>query len=426
MTRAVRERLAWVLSLVLLLSLTVIAPPVSASSDEYSVQEVLENFEYHVDAVREMLLGSLRSYIDGDSEEAFTLARDAYLEHFEPLEIPLRAVNPDFVVEMELRFAELRNMIRAGEDPGAVRDKVYEILGDMDRVELALDAMANPSSIEKAASIVTFISSSIVVREGVEVVIFLSVLYAVILATRSYAMIKFMRLGVILSVPAVLATWFVIDRIVELSGVGRAFAEVVLTAIALAIIGFVGLEALRAFRGPEWMEFVRAKMWDSVTSGKALGMLALSFTLIYREGFELVLFYQVLKRTAVGFDSYILSGLIIGLVVIALVALAIVVAGLKLLPMRAFIGFSVAVTAYISFMLMGNIVEELQELGYVRETPIYWLADKVSPTLSDVTGIHPTIETMAAQALVLIAYAAALLYVFKARKVSISKIASTE
>ncbi|MCE4613418.1 MAG: hypothetical protein F7C07_06270 [Desulfurococcales archaeon] len=426
MTHAVRERLAWVLSLVLLLSLTVIAPPVSASSDEYSVQEVLENFEYHVDAVREMLLGSLRSYIDGDSEEAFTLARDAYLEHFEPLEIPLRAVNPDFVVEMELRFAELRNMIRAGEDPGAVRDKVYEILGDMDRVELALDAMANPSSIEKAASIVTFISSSIVVREGVEVVIFLSVLYAVILATRSYAMIKFMRLGVILSVPAVLATWFVIDRIVELSGVGRAFAEVVLTAIALAIIGFVGLEALRAFRGPEWMEFVRAKMWDSVTSGKALGMLALSFTLIYREGFELVLFYQVLKRTAVGFDSYILSGLIIGLVVIALVALAIVVAGLKLLPMRAFIGFSVAVTAYISFMLMGNIVEELQELGYVRETPIYWLADKVSPTLSDVTGIHPTIETMAAQALVLIAYAAALLYVFKARKVSISKIASTE
>lgn len=416
-------------SLLLALILFTLMAGVPASSEQvegYAVEEVLENFGYHVDAVREMLISSMRSYYEGNAEEAFRLARDAYLEHFEPLEIPLRAVNPDFVVEMELRFAELRNMIKDGEDPEAVREKVYEILGDMDRIELALDAMANPGSIEKAAGIVAFISSSIVVREGVEAVIFLSVLYAVIVATRSYAMVRYMRLGIALSIPAVVATWFAIDKLVDVSGVGRAFVEVILTAIALGIIGFVGLEALRAFRGPEWMEFVRAKMWDSVTSGKALGMVALTFTLIYREGFEIVIFYQVLKRIAIGFDSYMLSGLIIGLVVIALLSLAIIVAGLKLLPMRAFMGFSVAVAAYISVMLAGNIVEELQELGYVGETPIYWLAARVTPTISDVTGIHPTVETIAAQALVLTAYIAAVVYVFKVRGLSVSRMAGAK
>ena len=46
--------------------------------------------------------------------EAYELARTAYLDHFEFVEVPLRLRNPNLVLDTEFTFAELRNQIRDG------------------------------------------------------------------------------------------------------------------------------------------------------------------------------------------------------------------------------------------------------------------------------------------------------------------------
>ena len=43
------------------------------------------------------------------------VARSAYLEHFEFVEIPLRLRNPNLVLDLEFKFADLRDRIRAGD-----------------------------------------------------------------------------------------------------------------------------------------------------------------------------------------------------------------------------------------------------------------------------------------------------------------------
>ena len=57
---------------------------------------------------------ALAAYKAGDKARAYKLARDAYLDHFEFVEIPLRLRNPNLVLDTEFTFAEMRNHIRSG------------------------------------------------------------------------------------------------------------------------------------------------------------------------------------------------------------------------------------------------------------------------------------------------------------------------
>jgi len=57
----------------------------------------------------------------GDRERAYDLARTAYLDHFELAEVPLRLRDPNLVLDLEFKFAELRNGIRDGDSLARVR-----------------------------------------------------------------------------------------------------------------------------------------------------------------------------------------------------------------------------------------------------------------------------------------------------------------
>ena len=57
----------------------------------------------------------------GDRERAYDLARSAYLDHFECVEVPLRLRDPNLVLDTEFKFADLRNGIRDGAPVGELR-----------------------------------------------------------------------------------------------------------------------------------------------------------------------------------------------------------------------------------------------------------------------------------------------------------------
>ena len=64
---------------------------------------------------RHVQLGAVRA---GDRERGYELAREAYLEHFEYTEIPLRLRDPNLVLDLEFDFAAFRDGIRAGDEIG--------------------------------------------------------------------------------------------------------------------------------------------------------------------------------------------------------------------------------------------------------------------------------------------------------------------
>ena len=114
---------------------------------------------------------SLRAVKAGDRKRAYALSREAYLDHFEFVEIPLRLRNPNLVLDTEFKYAKLRNDIRDGASLGTVRSDtaiVRSALVDVDR-ELARKGVAAP--------LVAFgFSFSILFREGVEAVLLIAIL----------------------------------------------------------------------------------------------------------------------------------------------------------------------------------------------------------------------------------------------------------
>ena len=77
-----------------------------------STEEQQSEVRNEIDFIRASLQEMLIHYEGGDYASAYATARTAYLDSYEYVEIPLRPIAPDFTLEVEYQFAELRNLIK--------------------------------------------------------------------------------------------------------------------------------------------------------------------------------------------------------------------------------------------------------------------------------------------------------------------------
>jgi high-affinity iron transporter len=109
-------------------------------------------------------------------------------------------------------------------------------------------------------------------------------------------------------------------------------------------------------------------------------------------------------------EWYVIAGLISGLVVIIGVALVVRRLGKKL-PLRVLFGLTMGIGAYMSIAFMGNAVREFQELGIIPTTHLIGIVPRFDINLATMTGIHPTLETVVAQMMLLSIYVIGSLYI---------------
>ena len=57
------------------------------------------------------------------------------MDNYEGIEIPLRPINSDFTLDMEIKFAELRNLIQQNQPYAKIEAKVVEIRSGLDESE---------------------------------------------------------------------------------------------------------------------------------------------------------------------------------------------------------------------------------------------------------------------------------------------------
>lgn len=86
-----------------------------------------EQVHQNIDQIRTKLDEMLHVYQSGDAQGAIPISRSAYLDSYENIELPLRSINPDLTLEMEIKFAELRNLMQKGAPYSQVAGKVVEI-----------------------------------------------------------------------------------------------------------------------------------------------------------------------------------------------------------------------------------------------------------------------------------------------------------
>ena len=340
----------------------------------------------------------------GDGVRALAEARSGYLAHFEQVEIPLRIADNELTIRAENQFATIRTAISDGKPLGEIRDQVVVLRGMLDDAERKLTEAG-----VGAPALVTGQSFLILFREGFEVVLLLAVLVGYLEAARSPQYIKPILGGVALAAVATVITVLLMPMLFRLLPVSREVLEAVVALLAVAVLFYVSFWLIARLEQKRWMEFVRARLWSAISVGSTASLVAVGFTAVYREGFETALFYQSLLTFGEGLGRYVLLGIGLALVALAVVAHLVFALGRKL-PVRKFMNTAVALVMATSVAFLGNALNTLQSadvLAYRRSSfprlPIF---------LSEATGVWPTVPSLVGQAALTLVYISGAAYVF--------------
>lgn len=371
-----------------------------------------------IDTIRVKLDQVISHYNQNDTSDALATARSAYLDSYENIEIPLRPIDPDFTLEMEIRFAELRNLISSNAPPDQVISKVYELKTGLDESERFV------SGVGVVAPAIAFSSSfSIIFREGLESALIIGAILTYLEASRNEKFKKHVYAGIVLAIALTAVTWVVAEYIIEISGAQRELIEAIAGISAVAVLFWVSFWVLNKIETKKWIEFVKAKVWQATATGSFMVFVLLAFFTVYREGFETVLFYQALFSFAKYMELYVLAGMVLGLAIIVAVVFIIRKLGKKL-PLRVLFGLTMGVGAFMSITFLGNALREFQELGWIPTTHLLGIIPRFDINVATMTGIHPTLETVVGQLILLAIYVGGSLYILFIQPRRQQKIAS--
>ena len=370
-----------------------------------------------IDFIRDTLQLMLIQYQNEEYQEAYTSARTAYLDSYEFVEIPLRAIDPDFTLEVEFQFAELRSLIKQQADYEEIKEITIALKRNMDESERVVSGTGT------LAPAIAFTSSfAIIFREGLESVLILGAIITYLEASRNTKYKKYLYYGVILAVGATAVTWIIASYIIEISGANRELIEAIAALSATAILFYVSFWILNKIEHKKWMEFVKAKVWQATTTGSVMVFVGLAFFTVYREGFETVLFYQAMAGFAKYMEIYVALGFVAGILSLLVIFYVMRKLG-KRLPLRALFGLTMGVGAYLSIAFLGNAIRELQVLEIVPYTGMIGTIPRLDINVAAMTGIYPTLETVVGQIILLGVYLAAVSWVLILRPNRENKIA---
>jgi predicted secreted protein with PEFG-CTERM motif len=138
-------------------SLSVIATLQDLSGGETQI-DVLKYF----DEIERLLKESKTAYRSGNTQAAFDLVTQAYLDNYEFVEDPLGKIDPDLVLKIEMDMREnLRNMIKSNESPDEVDAQVDTILNDLAQAKKVIPEFGTITMIILAVSIVSLIGLTV-------------------------------------------------------------------------------------------------------------------------------------------------------------------------------------------------------------------------------------------------------------------------
>jgi high-affinity iron transporter len=342
----------------------------------------------------------------GDRAGAYKAARDAYIDHFEFVEVPLRLRNPNLVLDTEFTFADLRNQIRGGASVDKIRSTVVKLRGQILKVdrELGKKGIAAPA-------LAFGFSFSILFREGVEAVLLIAILLGSLAAGSAANYKRPLGLGVAAAAAATAITWVLTTVVIDIAPVNRELLEAITALFAVVVLIGVSFWLVQRLEHKRRMEFMRARTAAAIAAGSTAAFVGLGFTAVYREGFETVLFYQALSLFAEGLGLYVWLGAATAVVALAAVGYAILGLGKKL-PLKPMLITGASILLLLSIAFTGNAVRSLQSADAITATPVHAGWARLPVFVAELTGIHPTRQGLIAQAALLLIFVLGAAWVF--------------
>jgi high-affinity iron transporter len=355
-----------------------------------------------------MLLAALRRGFDrvgraadlNRPDDAASELATVYWTEFEPLERYLEGHQPRSVKPLEIQFSALRGDLSAGLNGEKLADR-------LDALALEVEHMINQFEARPAGTFgAAFIESLITIaREGVEVILVLAMLFALVAkaspaaATRAPA-VRAIWWGVALAAVASLATAASLNLLVySMQGRAREILEGLVMLLAAGVLFYVSYWLVSQAEAKRWMDYLKQQARRGLEWGGQGTLAVTAFLAVYREGAETALMYQALLgsqgQTRPGLVGVAL-GFLVGMVVLAIIAGLIRATSVRL-PLHTFFKFTGLFLFALAVVFAGNGVFELQNAGILITTRVPWLRGGL-PLL----GLYPNVQVMMVQGILLV------------------------
>ena len=282
----------------------------------------------------------------------------------------------------------LRTLLDQRRPVEAVAEHVERLNAMLDRAGEKLGA----GSLSPAGAFVSALL--ILLREGLEAILVLAAIVAFVVKTGRRDALPYIHAGWIAAVAMGGATWLVATHVLEISGADRELTEGVAALLAAVMLLYVGYWLHGKSNAQAWQSFIKDQVTAALGRRTLWAMAVVSFLAVYRELFEIILFYQALwAQVGEGGRGAFTGGIALAAVLLAVLGWAILKYSVRL-PIAPFFAVMSALLVAMAFVFVGHGVAALQEAGVVKATAVGFFE---LPLL----GISPTLQGLSAQGLTL-------------------------
>lgn len=329
---------------------------------------------------------SIAAYRAGEHDQAYDLSVAAYLEGFELVESSLDNIDANVRKDTEKSLMAYRQSLQDGLP-------VSEVEQRLDVAKDKLKASAGLLGNEGLSWSLSYISGLLILlREGLEAILVLAAILAFLRNTDQQAAVRSVNVGWGLAFVAGLGTWALAAYVIDVSGSQRELLEGATALFASVMVLWLGVWMHDRRHAAAWQDYIKTSL---VGGGGRFGFATLAFFSVYRELFEVILFYETLWLQAgpAGHNAVLAGG---ATAVVLLVGLAwVILRGSAKLPLALFFSINAGLLCALSVVFAGHGVKALQEAGIfgTRPVPFFdfeWL------------GIHADAYSLSAQAVAII------------------------
>jgi len=330
---------------------------------------------------------SLAAYRAGDREQAYDLSVAAYLEGFELVESSLDNVDANVRKDTEKALMAYRQALQDGLPAEQAEQR-------LDAAKAKLKESAGLLGSDGLSWSLSYISGLLILlREGLEAILVLAAILAFLRNTGQQSAVRSVNVGWGLALLAGLATWALAAYVIDVSGSQRELLEGATALFASVMVLWLGVWMHDRRHAAAWQDYIKSSL---VGGGGRFGFAVLAFFSVYRELFEVILFYETLWLQAgpAGHNAVLAGG---ATALVLLVGLAwVILRGSAKLPLTLFFGINAALLCALSVVFAGHGVKALQEAGIFGTRPVAFFD-------FDWLGIHADAYSLTAQAVAIVA-----------------------
>ena len=372
-----------------------------------------------VETINELLDTSATGYNGKDFEAAVDNVNTAFYTVYEESGFS-HAIYAEMSIadreEADAQFAQVRQIAETGQEKfqsKKFKREVKSLKTLLSGKASSMDAANEAKKAEEAAAaaeaaqaeettkqsdprLLTFLGAfGIIVREGLEAILVIAAIIAYLVKSGNGKNLKNVYIGVLAGIlasfiAAAILAWA--KSAFASAGMAQEIIEGITALIAVCVLFYVSNWMISKAEAASWSRYIDSKVQSSVERSSSFALAFTAFLSVFREGAEVVLFYQPMLSE--GNAGMVWLGFGVGCVVLVFVYLAITKLSIKL-PIKVFFTATSILMAVMCVSFLGSGIKELAE-GNVFDVTLQVPGIPENDVLQ-VLGIYPYLETLVPQ-----------------------------